>query len=325
MSRDFEIKPAVRGQVPLLIGIAGPSGGGKTFSALRLASGMQQLIGGDIFFIDTEARRGLHYADRFKFQHLDFKPPFGPLDYLDAINLCVGKGAKIIVLDSMTHEHSGPGGRMDRSEQYLDEKAGDNEDQRMKLFQASLKEVSSERKKLNNGIIQLGINIIFCYRAHDRVKPVTGKGIVHLGWTPETTSPLLYEMVQCFLLPPGADGKPDFSPETREERALVKNPEQFRGWFKDGQQLNEEIGRKLAEWARGGAGAAPATSKPGPEPASLPAGWAEWGIQERGYNRAGAGLDALRSWWQGLTAAERKANEGNLDEWKGIAAAKPSN
>jgi ABC-type sulfate/molybdate transport systems ATPase subunit len=52
--RNFEARDAVREHVPLLIGLTGPSGGGKTFSALRLATGIQQVTGGDIYFVDTE-------------------------------------------------------------------------------------------------------------------------------------------------------------------------------------------------------------------------------------------------------------------------------
>lgn len=80
MVRTFVDKPAVRDKVPLLIGLAGPSGGGKTFSALRLASGMQRVSGGDVYVVDTESKRALHYADKFKFRHLEFTAPFGPLD-----------------------------------------------------------------------------------------------------------------------------------------------------------------------------------------------------------------------------------------------------
>ena len=61
--RVFDDKPAVRERVPLLLGLVGPSGGGKTYSALRLARGFQKVTGGDIHFIDTEARRVFHYAD----------------------------------------------------------------------------------------------------------------------------------------------------------------------------------------------------------------------------------------------------------------------
>ena len=36
--RRFDAKPAVREEVPLLIALEGPPGGGKTYSALRLGT-----------------------------------------------------------------------------------------------------------------------------------------------------------------------------------------------------------------------------------------------------------------------------------------------
>ena len=111
--RNFDAKVAVREHVPLLIGLMGPSGSGKTYSALRLASGIQSVAGGDIYFVDTEARRALHYADQFKFKHIQFDAPFGSLDYLAALQQCVKAGAGVIVVDSMSHEHESPGGMID--------------------------------------------------------------------------------------------------------------------------------------------------------------------------------------------------------------------
>jgi hypothetical protein len=114
-TRVFEDHEAKRGAVPLLVGLVGPSSGGKTFSALRLATGIQRVTGGDIFVIDTESRRSLHYADQFKFRHVPFPAPFGPLDYLAAIEYCVKRGAKVVIVDSMSHEHEGPGGVLEQS------------------------------------------------------------------------------------------------------------------------------------------------------------------------------------------------------------------
>ena len=96
MTRSFDDRVATRERVPVLVGLMGPSGSGKTFSALRLAAGMQTISGGEVFVIDTEARRATHYADRFRFRHIDFGAPFGPLDYLDAIEHCVRKRALAI-------------------------------------------------------------------------------------------------------------------------------------------------------------------------------------------------------------------------------------
>ncbi len=54
---EFEDKPAVLEKVPLLVGLFDPSGRGKTYSALRLARGIQHVNGGEIFLVDTEAKR----------------------------------------------------------------------------------------------------------------------------------------------------------------------------------------------------------------------------------------------------------------------------
>lgn len=254
-ARTFEDKPAVREQVPLLVGVSGPSSSGKTFSLLRLATGIQRIVGGDIHFIDTEAKRALHYADRFKFRHIDFRAPFGPLDYLAAYEQSIAKGAKIIITDSMTHEHSGVGGVMDQVDEWLDQKCDDNENERKKKFMLAMVKPKQQRKLLNSRIVQLGAHMLFGYRALDKVKPVTGGEPEKLGWQPETTSPLFYEMTARFLLPPGSDGHPVVNPVNNAERLSVKNPEQFRGWFRPGMQLSEELGMQLATWAAGGASA----------------------------------------------------------------------
>ena len=80
---SYSFRPAVRENVGLLIGLAGGTSSGKTKSAMRLASGIS---GGKPFaVIDTENRRALHYADEFKFEHLDLRPPFRPETYAGAI------------------------------------------------------------------------------------------------------------------------------------------------------------------------------------------------------------------------------------------------
>jgi len=249
--RTFALSPAVRGRVPLLLGIVGSSSSGKTFSALRLATGIQRVVGGDIAFIDTESNRGLHYADRFKFSHLPLAAPFGPLDYLAAIEHCVAAGAKTLVIDSMTHEHSGDGGVMDQSERWLDEKCGNDWKARERMQMLSWVRPKQQRKKLNNAIVQLGINAVLCYRADEKIKPVKGGEPLKLGWQPETTSKLHYDMIQRFLLTPGCDGVPSLIPETDAEKLLVKNPAQFRDFFKSGQPLSEDLGEQLARWASG--------------------------------------------------------------------------
>ena len=85
----FTFRPAVRQATSVLVGLAGPSSSGKTYSALRLATGM----GGPIFMIDTESGRGLHYADQFDYQHATLEAPFRPAAYLEAIQASAAAGA----------------------------------------------------------------------------------------------------------------------------------------------------------------------------------------------------------------------------------------
>ena len=111
-NRQFAFSKAVRQQAPLLIGLVGPSGVGKTFSALRLARGIQRVTGGRVKGIDTEHKRMSHYSDDFDFDCMDFRGPFGSLDYLAAIQEAAKTPGPIIV-DSLSHEHDGPGGYLD--------------------------------------------------------------------------------------------------------------------------------------------------------------------------------------------------------------------
>lgn len=252
---------AINKPMPLIIGLTSPSFGGKTYSALRLATGIQRITGGDIGGIDTEAGRMLHYKDKFKFRHVPFVPPFNPLSYAAAIGHCVAKGMKVIIVDSMSHEHTGEGGVLDAIDTYLEDRVArkkpheDDYDVRERYKWSAQIAIKAERRKLNEQIRQVGANavLIFCYQASDKTKPIAGGKPVHVGWQAETTSNLPFLMTVRFLLPPASDGHPNLTPNTEFEKMSVKMPEQFRDWFKPGLQLNEDLGERLARWSAGSA------------------------------------------------------------------------
>lgn len=245
-TRKFEAIEAKRQQVPLLIGLFGASSSGKTYSALRLATGMQQVTGGDIYVIDTEAKRALHYADRFKFKHVEFKAPFGSLDYLEAMKWCVAQGAKVIVTDSMSHEHEGVGGYLQTHDAELQRLGGRMSDN----FTAWIKP-ANERRQMINGMLQLNANFVFCFRAKDKLKIEKGKSPTPLGYMPIGGEEFLFEQTMNCLLLPGSDGRPEWEPAEQGSKTMIKLPEQFRG-LDTKAQLNEDLGRQLATWAAGG-------------------------------------------------------------------------
>lgn len=248
--RVFEDKPAIREATPLLLGLIGPSGTGKTYSALRLATGIQRVSGGDIFGIDTESRRMLHYADRFKFRHMDFGAPFGSLDYLAAIEHCVKKGAKIIIVDSMSHEHEGPGGVLEQHKQETERLAKLWKTSEDKAQMAAWSNPKQDRRRMINTVLQMNVNFVFCFRSKEKMK-LGGSKPVELGFMPIAGEEFVYEMVLKCLLLPGANGTPTWNSDYPGERMMMKIPEQFRDLFAQPQQLNEDIGQKLAMWAAG--------------------------------------------------------------------------
>lgn len=253
-ARNFVAKEAKRERVPVLVGLMGPSGSGKTFSALRLATGIQAVAGGDVYVIDTEARRALHYAEHFKFKHVQFDAPFGSLDYLSALQQCVKAGAGVVVVDSMSHEHEGPGGMLDLHEQELDRLAGDDWAKRERMKMLAWQKPKAARRQLINGLLQLNANFVFCFRAKETVKPMKINGkteIVPQGFMPIAGPEFIFEMTTCCLLMPAAKGVPTWLSENVGERQMIKSAAQFAKIFEAQKPLDETIGRALAEWARG--------------------------------------------------------------------------
>src|SRR3990167_5243799 len=154
----FLFKHATRENVGLLIGLIGASGSGKTYTAMRLASG----ICGDKPFcvIDTEAGRAKHYADQFNFDHGDLKPPFRPDAYADAIKAADEAGYPVIVVDSASHEHAGEGGILDMHEAELDRLAGDDWQKRERVKMAAWIKPKTEHKQFVQRLLQIRAHII---------------------------------------------------------------------------------------------------------------------------------------------------------------------
>ena len=297
--RTFEITPAVRKSVGLLIGLVGPSSSGKTYSALRLASGIQRVCGGDIDFIDTENGRALYYADKFKFNHLRFAAPFSPLDYLAAIRACVKRGAKTIVIDSMSHEHEGPGGVLEWHEREAQELARRYNSTPEKMGMAAWGPPKTARRMLINEILQMNVNLVLTFRAKEKIKIVRGEREPKpLGWQPICGEEYVYEMSLQALLPPSSEGYPVWTSELDSERAIMKLPSQFKSIFEGKRrQLDEGIGEELARWAAG----APAPTGNSKVDSLVEMYESCDGVAEL------AGLEATRkAEWEKLTPAEKR-------------------
>jgi hypothetical protein len=93
-------KRATKAAAKLRAAFFGPSGAGKTFSALRVASGLA--AGQPVALIDTERGSASKYADRFSFDVLELDDQ--TIDgYVAAIREAAKAGYAVLVIDSLSH------------------------------------------------------------------------------------------------------------------------------------------------------------------------------------------------------------------------------
>lgn len=105
----MKLKQSKRENVKLRLGISGPSGFGKTFSALQLAYGLTR-DWTKIGVIDTENSSVSLYSHLGAFNVLDLNNPYSPERYIDAIGVCEDAGMEVVIIDSISHEWIGTGG-----------------------------------------------------------------------------------------------------------------------------------------------------------------------------------------------------------------------
>ena len=97
-------RKAVKEKIKVKLLLAGSSGSGKTYSALRLAQGIANKEGGRIAVIDTEQSRSCYYSQNFDFDVMDLTE-FSPESYISAIDEAVkAKEYSVLVIDSTTQE-----------------------------------------------------------------------------------------------------------------------------------------------------------------------------------------------------------------------------
>lgn len=112
----MEIRKAQRKKAKLRLGIAAPSGAGKTYSALLLAFG----IGGKVGVIDTEHGSADLYADLGDYDIIGIEAPYTVPKYLQAIKAFEAAGYTTIIIDSLTHAWAGDGGLLDKQGKIAD-------------------------------------------------------------------------------------------------------------------------------------------------------------------------------------------------------------
>ena len=314
---NFTFKKAVREEVGLIIGIAGESGSGKTFSALRLATGMAR--GKPFCVIDTEAGRAKHYASAFNFDHGDLRAPFRPDSYAEAIDAADKAGYPVIVVDSTSHVWAGDGGVLDWQEEELDRMAGDDWKKREACKMAAWIKPKMSHKRMVQKLLQVRAHLILCFRSEPKVEIIREDGKTKIvpkqsitgldGWLPICEKNLPYELTASFLMHASAPGVP----------RPIKLQEQHRALVPLDKPITEETGKALAAWAAGGV-AKPAADKPAATAAKTDTSPIRDTLMRQLHDSAVAGTEPLREAWGGLSKAEQKIiGEAGLRDLQALA------
>ena len=238
----FQIKKAKREKIYCKIALMAPSGGGKTYSALRLATGMAQEIEREtgkkakILMGNTEQKRGYYYADEFDYDIVDIEAPHNPEKYVDFINFAVEQGYDILIIDSTSHEWEGRGGCLE-----LHQQAGGQ-------YQSWAK-VTPRHNKFIEAIADSPIHLIATMRGKDQYemsKDDRGKATVQkLGVGAKQRDGFEYEFTCTFLI----DQKTNMAEVQKDNTHIFEN--------ETATLLTESYGEKIMRWANSGEGYTP--------------------------------------------------------------------
>jgi len=183
----MQLQKATRKKSKLRLNISGPSGSGKTFSALLMAKG---LIGSwdKIAVIDTENGSASLYDHLGSFKTIDLQAPFTPERYIEAIDLCIKGDMECVIIDSSTHEWSGPGGCIEINEKLAQSKFKGN-------TWSAWSQTTPRHDAFVQKVLQSPVHIITCTRSKmetvmtddKKVKKLGMKDIQREGWEYELT------------------------------------------------------------------------------------------------------------------------------------------
>lgn len=213
----------------------GSSGGGKSYSSLKLANGFAKELSKQtgqeerIAFINTEPNRGTIYANEFDYDIMDITAPYTPEKYISAIEDAINGGYKILVIDSITHEWSGKGGCLE-----IHSKIPGNS-------YTAWRSVTPRHEAFMDKILDSNIHIFATVRGDDKyiLEEVNGKQTpkkVPLGYDQRKNTEYLF--ITTFVL----------DLETHVATTAKDNTHIFET---EAVILDEKHGEKLCKWALG--------------------------------------------------------------------------
>lgn len=146
---------AKKQQLKARLALDGPTGAGKTWTALSIATVLAE--GGKIAMIDTEKRSGLFYAKKFQFKHMDFREPYEPHRLVSTLKAAEAEGFSVVIIDSFSHFWEGEGGMLDQVDAAASRSGGNT-------F-AGWKVGTPMQRNMVDTILGLDLHVIVCMRS----------------------------------------------------------------------------------------------------------------------------------------------------------------
>ena len=236
----LELRKAVREKIWTKVLIGGSSGSGKTFSALRLATGLASVSGGaGVAAIDTENKRIRYYASEFDFSDIQITPDFTPEKYIEAIDIILNAGFNVIIIDSISHEWN-----------YCNDLNGNM----VGNSWANWRQITPRHDKFMEKVLQSPCHIIATVRGKDEyVQDIKdGKTVVKkVGVGFKQRDNIEYDYTVTFNI---------IDKDTHVADVMKDNTHLFEGKY---EKLTEQDGINLYGWANSGEGAMPTFVKLG--------------------------------------------------------------
>ncbi len=222
---------ATRKKAKLRLALTGPSGSGKTFGALQIAKG----LGGKIACIDSEKGSASLYENIVPFDVLELSAPFTPEVYISAIKEAEKAGYDILIIDSTTHEWSGPGGCLELLEDLAKAKYRGN-------TWSAWNEITPRHRAFIDAMLHSNMHIIATGRSKTETaqSEVNGKKtVVKLGVKTEQRDGFEYEFTVVLDITHAGN----YATASKDRTGL------FAG---DPKKISEETGKTLLAWLETG-------------------------------------------------------------------------
>jgi hypothetical protein len=229
---SLQLRKAERKQAKLRIGLSAPSGAGKTYSALLLASGIASSWD-KIALIDTESGSGELYAHLGNYNVIQLEAPFSPERYIEYIQACEEAGMEVIIIDSTSHEWEGKGGCLEINESIAQSKFRGN-------TWSAWSETTPRHQRFIQAIVGSKCHIITATRNKIDTVMTEDKKVKKVGTKEIQREGFEYELTVNFNI--DRDTHKVIASKDRTE--IFENVDPF--------VITEETGKKLIKWALDG-------------------------------------------------------------------------